>query len=280
MDTKDPHIKRQDAVYRRGLVLGLTMAEIMILILFTLLLALTAAIATREEKIFERDKRITELAAVEQEIQEILENSPAGVTVEDIIRQIAREKEANAALQRELDRLKPYEEQAKVLEDIIRELRRDGIANPTPEDVAQKLGELRKLQREALNFKGQIAQMSRQIRQSGRGNEFPSCWTTPDGKTESIFEVVLKPGGIVVHDRDLPHRAADKAALPLEAVQYETELPLEDFQWQLRPLYLWSVEQKCRFYVIIFSSDSSVRTDLVNAVNGFFYPDSRIQVRQ
>ena len=289
MDTKDPHIKRQDAVYRRGLVLGLTMAEIMILILFSLLLAFTAAIATREEKIFERDKRITELVAVEKEIQKILENSPPGVTVEDIIRQIAREKKANAALREELDRLKPYEERAKALEhiirelqleNIIRELRRDGIANPTPKDIAQKLRELLQIQEEALNLKGQIAQMRRQIRQFGRGNEFPSCWVTPDGGKESIFEVLIKPGGIVVHDRGLPHRASDKAALPLESVQYETELLLEDFQRQLRPLYLWSVEQKCRFYVIIFSSDASVRTDLVNAVNSFFYPDSRIQVRQ
>lgn len=42
---------RQDKPYRRGLVLGLTMAEIMILLIFVLLMALAAALATREKKL-------------------------------------------------------------------------------------------------------------------------------------------------------------------------------------------------------------------------------------
>lgn len=42
---------RQDKPYRRGLVLGMTMAEIMILLIFVLLMALAAALATRERKL-------------------------------------------------------------------------------------------------------------------------------------------------------------------------------------------------------------------------------------
>jgi len=42
---------RQDKSYRRGLVLGLTMAEIMILLIFVLLMALASALATREKKL-------------------------------------------------------------------------------------------------------------------------------------------------------------------------------------------------------------------------------------
>jgi flagellar motor protein MotB len=42
---------RQLRPYRRGLVLGLTMAEIMILIIFLLLMALTAALAKRDEQV-------------------------------------------------------------------------------------------------------------------------------------------------------------------------------------------------------------------------------------
>jgi len=42
---------RQDKPYRRGLILGLTIAEIMILLIFVLLMALAAALAEREEKI-------------------------------------------------------------------------------------------------------------------------------------------------------------------------------------------------------------------------------------
>jgi outer membrane protein OmpA-like peptidoglycan-associated protein len=42
---------RQDKSYRRGLVLGLTMAEIMILLIFVLLMALASALANREKRI-------------------------------------------------------------------------------------------------------------------------------------------------------------------------------------------------------------------------------------
>lgn len=42
---------RQDKSYRRGLVLGLTMAEIMILLLFVLLMALAAALQNRDSRI-------------------------------------------------------------------------------------------------------------------------------------------------------------------------------------------------------------------------------------
>lgn len=42
---------RQDKPYRRGLVLGLTMAEIMILLLFVLLMSLASALANREKKL-------------------------------------------------------------------------------------------------------------------------------------------------------------------------------------------------------------------------------------
>jgi flagellar motor protein MotB len=42
---------RQDRPYRRGLVLGLTIAEIMILLIFLLLMALAAALANREKQL-------------------------------------------------------------------------------------------------------------------------------------------------------------------------------------------------------------------------------------
>lgn len=47
---------RQDKAYRRGLVLGLTMAEIMILLLFVLLMALAAALQNRDARIKTLDK--------------------------------------------------------------------------------------------------------------------------------------------------------------------------------------------------------------------------------
>ena len=44
------NIRFQQASYKRGLVLGLTMAEIVLLILFTLLLVLAAVLTTKERE--------------------------------------------------------------------------------------------------------------------------------------------------------------------------------------------------------------------------------------
>lgn len=53
----DPRLDlRQDRSYRRGLVLGLTMAEVMILLLFVLLMALAAALQNRDARIRTLDR--------------------------------------------------------------------------------------------------------------------------------------------------------------------------------------------------------------------------------
>src|SRR5689334_8333433 len=57
------HISRQSASYRQGLVLGLTMAEVMILLVFCLLIALAAFLKV------EHDKRLQAEAALQAEKQ-------------------------------------------------------------------------------------------------------------------------------------------------------------------------------------------------------------------
>ena len=42
---------RQDMQYRRGLILGLTIAEVMILLIFVLLMSLASALSNRDRKL-------------------------------------------------------------------------------------------------------------------------------------------------------------------------------------------------------------------------------------
>ena len=51
-------IFRQEVFYRRGLVLGFTMAEILVLIIFSLLLALSLSLAQREKEIKKLNEKI------------------------------------------------------------------------------------------------------------------------------------------------------------------------------------------------------------------------------
>jgi hypothetical protein len=248
------------------------MAEIMLLILFTVLLALAATLADRE-------KQIKELAFLKAAVTQLAQQDKNQITVTDIIQRIQRSEEEAAALRKEVDRLKPYEAVGKAIEDITKAIRATGDATATPTEIASKLRQFQDLLKDNGTLRGQVAQLTGQIRAAGRGNEYPSCWVTATGKEQSIFELVLTTAGIAVKDRNLPDRAADKAALPIKQLVYDREVPVVTFLDQMRPLYSWSIEHNCRFYVILYSTVPSAPIQSVNAVNGYFYPDSKILMR-
>jgi primosomal replication protein N len=279
VDNKDPHIRSQNSAHRRGLVLGLTMAEIMVLILFTLLLALAAAIAAKNRTINDQQHRIALLKPIQEQLRELFQANPGGVTVKDVIARLERQQKENDVLRQQVERLKPYEASGKALEDIIREIKRGGDRDVTPEQVVEKLREVTQLSKDNDTLRGQVAQLSSQIKAAGRGNEFPSCWVTPDGKVESIFELLVTGNGIVVKDHYLANRVADKADLPLSGVRYDTELSRAEFLGETRSLYQWSVDHGCRFYVIRFTSVANAPVDLLNAMDAYFYPDSKLKYR-
>lgn len=286
MEDSKPRILNQDKSYRRGLVLGLTMAEIMVLILFALLLILSSTygvlkkeIQGQQELIRAKESRIAELVALDKILGDILRQNPDGVTVADIVQEIKRQQGNITLLNAEIERLKALATNSEAIETIIREISRHKGENANSQSIAEELTKAADLLKENETLKGQNAQLSRQIKVSGRGNEFPSCWVTRDGKVESIYELVMGENGITINDRPLPHRAIDKAQLPISSVPYNVELSSFEFQLHLRPLYEWSIAHNCRFYVILASSELSAPIHLVNVANGFFYPDSRIQYR-
>ena len=279
MDDKDPHIHSQNSAHRRGLVLGLTMAEIMVLILFTLLLALAAALGAKNNAIRDKDQRLAALSAFERQMNELLRNSPPGTVVTDIIQRLERQQDQIAALQKEVNRLRPYEAGGKALEDIVHAIRRGSGESPTPQQIVEKIRQAGQIAKDNENLRGQLTQLSNQIKAAGRGNEFPSCWVTLEGKAESIFELWVTANGIVVKDHDLPRRATDKAELPLSDVRYGAEIERGEFLRQLRPLYQWSAAHQCRFYVIRYTSVPNAPYELLNAMDAYFYPDSRILYR-
>lgn len=308
----DPNIRDQDIAYRRGMLLGLTMAEIMVLILFTLLLALAAALSKKEAVVKEQKSQIIKMQSAEVLLRVLQkQNKDKGVKIEDVVRQIKRQKNKIDDLQAEVRRLQPA---GTAVEDIVQEICRAIGSNVTaenvssyvkkiipeahayaeiaerlkkrgqgtkgsPEEIVRRLDRLGDLKKSNDNLRGQLSQLTEQIKKQGRGNAYPSCWTTIDGKTESIFKLVIGANGIKVEDRNLRDRAADKRSLPLQSVEYNRELSLNAFRREVRPLYRWSVTNQCRFYVIIYSSVQNASIDAVNAVNGFFYPDLQIQYR-
>lgn len=74
------NIRDQEGAYQRGIVLGLTLAEIMLLVLFALLLVLTASMITRDEKI----ENLSHKLADTQRSLEIAKSKATGVDTETI----------------------------------------------------------------------------------------------------------------------------------------------------------------------------------------------------
>lgn len=123
---------RQDKPYRRGLILGLTMAEIMILLIFVLLMALASALASREKKLEAfSDGTATRLVEAMQQAY------PAASTTEDYYRELVRAIEAR----RQIEQVGEKVAQDNLVEDakLGREARRaaEQAGVPDPAKYAQ-----------------------------------------------------------------------------------------------------------------------------------------------
>lgn len=85
---------RQDKSYRRGLILGLTIAEIMILLIFVLLMALAAALANREKRL-----EAVENGTGSQMVEAIQKAYPDAKTPDDFYKELVRAIEAREAIE-------------------------------------------------------------------------------------------------------------------------------------------------------------------------------------
>jgi len=85
---------RQDRPYRRGLVLGLTIAEIMILLIFVLLMALAAALANRDKRL-----RAIEDGTGSRLVEAIQAAYPSAEKPDDYYKELVRAIEARKALE-------------------------------------------------------------------------------------------------------------------------------------------------------------------------------------
>lgn len=130
-------IGRQTASYRQGLVLGLTMAEIMLLLVFCLLIAVGVVLANERTKLTDAIRRLKDFEAA----------SAADKTVVDTIKRNTRlsellERATDSGSQREID-----EFWRKLVEssDAVDSMERAGIPRVTLTEQAERLAQLQRL---------------------------------------------------------------------------------------------------------------------------------------
>ena len=275
-------IGEQHDAYRRGLVLGLTMAEVGILIIFVLMLLIAfeeyrqrAAKKAREGttpvpvaelvQLRRADTQIQQIAAelgvaedlppedfqkLIRAIQPIAKSGVGEQVLAEARAEIERQKAVRAGLAAALEASKAGDTDA-----VIRQI----------EEKSYKIA----------NQEGQLALAEKKLERSGQGKGVRPCWVQPDGTIDYLYDVVLTGDGIRMKEYPHPSRAAERALLPMPAVDPGEALSEQEFLRRTRPLYQSSEATNCRFFVWIYddtgAQEKTLYKRLRKTVEGHFY---------
>lgn len=287
-DEAGAYASEQGAGYRRGFVMGLTLAEVALLLIFILLLLLVLGFEKRDAEIRrlasaaalirseaaadespqETISRITEELSKFGELKAAAESSGAEIS-DDFIELVKL-----TAAQVDSTEVALAEQLAKERERVARaaELLESVQGGGDIEAMASRLAELEDRER---NQAGQVLELRERLNRVGRGGDLPSCWTTPEGKADFILEVVLESGGVRVSDAISNDRAEERSRLPISEFDPSVTFSEARFLELTRPLFDWSVRNECRFYVDVFDATADHEKGLyksrLRAVEGHFY---------
>lgn len=96
---------------------------------------------------------------------------------------------------------------------------------------------------------GQLASLKRTLDRHGKGTEKPACWADEKtGRSKYIYNIGLTSRGLIVRMSDAPPWA-NARNLPISAISFDKELSPSAFLREARPIFDWSEENECRFYV-------------------------------
>lgn len=265
-------LTRENRSYRKGVVLGLTMAEILILIVFILLLAFASLLKNEQDKVNLMNENRESLIKILHLI-----NQPDPDISKELVRVYEKMPEILVEVKSQdlkNDPAEPIEEVIKravaklKVEKDLKSLNKD---LPIEEKLNQALQEKDELQSKLANVEGQNKNLLKQC----KGIGLPPCWADQNGSPEYIFNLDLQDDGIVIHDNKLPHRAQEQAKLNISHIRYEMPLGIAIFSSQTIPILRYGKANECRFFVRIFDRTGVDKKELYKnlrqAVEGNFY---------
>jgi hypothetical protein len=295
---------------RRGLILGLTLAEILLLLLFLLLLVLSSQIKTWRDRYELLDQTMNELKPLQEALTaggaDDVDSVQALVarfqTLQNSEREISRLKAENADLTKQSELVKSLGAVSdEKLRDATSAIKRaseidpndppavlkraldviDRLGPSTRPDQVKPLSEMTagpELEQKLAALEADREKIRQQrdnlMRGPGNGLTYPSCWTTPTGQTEYIFDVTFSDTGVQVKNVTAA-RANDKAWGMVSPFARETTINENVFIGATKKLFEWSKGQNCRFYTIVRDATGSSKArykHLQQMVQGNFYP--------
>jgi hypothetical protein len=279
----DHGIPEESSAYRRGMVLGLTLAEAGLLIIFVLLLLLAIGELASEEQEREAQQSVlalqARLAALEKsnDIVTKLEDAvgagpnPRPEDVERLVQMVLKmtnSREGESALAAARDELAEWKDAKERLTRITEQ-----VMGREANAFVDKVDELVS---ENANKEGQLARYEQRLSSMGLGKGERPCWVQPDTKKiEFLFDVILQSDGLRMREVVNPGRVADRARLPMPEVDPQRVMTEDQFINLTRPLFDSSLAQNCRFFVVVYDAtglNEKVRyIRLLKAVEGHFY---------
>jgi flagellar motor protein MotB len=135
-------IGRQTASYRQGLVLGLTMAEIMLLLVFCMLIAVGVALASQRAKLDEAAARLKTVEAAAAADRALVETIKRNARLAELM-----DRATGAASQREID-----EFWRKLVEsnDVVASMQRRGVSLAALKEEGDLVAKLQRLRGEGI----------------------------------------------------------------------------------------------------------------------------------
>ena len=292
MTPRTPSFADFDRPYRRGLVLGLSLAELFLILLFLLLLAAVGYSAIVEEEMDEdreknnqlsqekavadaravaaedaRDTLVDKLSQAEKALGNVIER-------EDPLNLIVGLQARIAKLETQVDQLTPAAE----FGGKIREAAREGGVKPSDvieiiEDMAQPQSTIENLQSQLADAKKDIHELRRQLAEPDQEKgQHPPCWykivTRPNGKPRErglyIFHVIISDDHVFVKDIPAPTReyVLQKTALPFNRSALNKNISFGGFVKSFMPLKDAGENGKvqdyrCKFYVKVWEATTS-----------------------
>jgi hypothetical protein len=273
-------INKDELSYRRGTIVGLTMAEAIIIFVFILLLLLNHSQKLSDNKIDDLKKlndRLEDIVEnyknkdalvekVERIVQTLNSNSfddafKELVLIKENIQRLTKE---NLALRNKVENEKISLANSEILGKITPENFNKALKiveylnkNEGKESFEKNLisieNTIEKQEREKTNLQGQLSYLQKKFSTVGRGTEKPACWATSDGRPEYIFSIAMESDGLKLHRNEISeNRKLEYAELPTKDIVLDTKINFVDFKSTTNNLYRWSNEKECRFFVKIF----------------------------
>jgi hypothetical protein len=228
---------RKNRAYRRALTLGLTLAEIFVLILFVLLLAFAASYEREREALVEipklkshADQAAAYAVRLREENEYLKKHIPSSPDkFDDFFRELTLCEADRKKLQNQFEQ----------------------IAGTGPGDLAKCQSRLTDSEREKERLNGQNLNLRERMAAEGHGTELPPCWTTPEGKIRYTFDVTLVSDGVIVHDNP-PHQ--DEEQQVIKGVVLDKDLDAAAFLEVTNKPYAWAQAHKCAIFVRVYDN--------------------------